>query len=182
MTYEGRGRSLGPSNLALFKLLPPIDLFILSSSETNLKFKMALEVTHRYLQGESAMADFNGSYSCVRTLFLSGCSGSSTSRGRRAGRVGFCSSRSRVGREAAWTGCTGSRAAQPSAAWRWREVLAVSEPRHAGRGHGALDWRLPVFFGKEDLCCWDLIWKIPSIVLFLFTIMICLLFVHVVET
>lgn len=67
MTYEGRGRSLGPPNLALFKLLPHIDLFILSSSETNLKFKMALEVTHRCLQGESAMADFNGSCSCVHT-------------------------------------------------------------------------------------------------------------------
>lgn len=36
-------------------------------SETNLKFKMALEVTHRYLQEESAMADFNGLYSYILT-------------------------------------------------------------------------------------------------------------------
>ncbi|KAK2514572.1 Atp8b1 [Columba livia] len=57
----------------------PADILLLSSSEpnslcyvetaeldgeTNLKFKMALEVTHRYLQGESAMADFNGLIEC----------------------------------------------------------------------------------------------------------------------
>jgi len=36
-------------------------------SETNLKFKMSLEVTHRYLQEESAMADFNGLYSYILT-------------------------------------------------------------------------------------------------------------------
>lgn len=60
------GRRLGLFNLALFKLLSHICVFnkmtFLSFllSETNLKFKMALEVTHRYLQGESAMANFNG--------------------------------------------------------------------------------------------------------------------------
>uniref|UniRef100_A0A8C3Y1C1 Phospholipid-transporting ATPase n=1 Tax=Catharus ustulatus TaxID=91951 RepID=A0A8C3Y1C1_CATUS len=32
--------------------------------ETNLKFKMALEVTHRYLQEESALADFDGLVEC----------------------------------------------------------------------------------------------------------------------
>ncbi|NXI58332.1 AT8B1 ATPase, partial [Chloroceryle aenea] len=57
----------------------PADILLLSSSEpnslcyvetaeldgeTNLKFKMALEVTHRYLQEESAMADFNGLIEC----------------------------------------------------------------------------------------------------------------------
>ncbi|NXT96325.1 AT8B1 ATPase, partial [Anhinga rufa] len=57
----------------------PADILLLSSSEpnslcyvetaeldgeTNLKFKMALEVTHRYLQEERAMADFNGLIEC----------------------------------------------------------------------------------------------------------------------
>uniref|UniRef100_A0A663NC57 Phospholipid-transporting ATPase n=1 Tax=Athene cunicularia TaxID=194338 RepID=A0A663NC57_ATHCN len=57
----------------------PADILLLSSSEpnslcyvetaeldgeTNLKFKMALEVTHRYLQEESAMAEFNGLIEC----------------------------------------------------------------------------------------------------------------------
>ncbi|XP_068785081.1 phospholipid-transporting ATPase IC-like isoform X3 [Struthio camelus] len=57
----------------------PADILLLSSSEpnslcyietaeldgeTNLKFKMALEVTDRYLQEESAMADFNGLIEC----------------------------------------------------------------------------------------------------------------------
>lgn len=40
--------------------------------ETNLKFKMALEVTHRYLQEESAMADFNGSCSYILTAVQRG--------------------------------------------------------------------------------------------------------------
>lgn len=57
--------------LILFKLLSCINVFnkmtFLSFlfSETNLKFKMALEVTDKYLQEESAMADFNGLYSCI---------------------------------------------------------------------------------------------------------------------
>ncbi|XP_009980579.1 PREDICTED: phospholipid-transporting ATPase IC-like, partial [Tauraco erythrolophus] len=57
----------------------PADILLLSSSEpnslcyvetaeldgeTNLKFKMALEVTHRFLQEEGAMADFNGLIEC----------------------------------------------------------------------------------------------------------------------
>ncbi|XP_013801370.1 phospholipid-transporting ATPase IC [Apteryx mantelli] len=57
----------------------PADILLLSSSEpnslcyietaeldgeTNLKFKMALEVTDRYLQEESAMADFSGLIEC----------------------------------------------------------------------------------------------------------------------
>ncbi|NXL94079.1 AT8B1 ATPase, partial [Alectura lathami] len=57
----------------------PADILLLSSSEpnslcyvetaeldgeTNLKFKMALEVTDRYLQEENAMADFNGLIEC----------------------------------------------------------------------------------------------------------------------
>ncbi|XP_066843923.1 phospholipid-transporting ATPase IC isoform X1 [Anser cygnoides] len=57
----------------------PADILLLSSSEpnslcyvetaeldgeTNLKFKMALEVTDKYLQEESAMADFNGLIEC----------------------------------------------------------------------------------------------------------------------
>ncbi|NXL37155.1 AT8B1 ATPase, partial [Glaucidium brasilianum] len=57
----------------------PADILLLSSSEpnslcyvetaeldgeTNLKFKMALEVTHRYLQEERAMAEFNGLIEC----------------------------------------------------------------------------------------------------------------------
>uniref|UniRef100_U3I446 Phospholipid-transporting ATPase n=1 Tax=Anas platyrhynchos platyrhynchos TaxID=8840 RepID=U3I446_ANAPP len=37
---------------------------IRDGSETNLKFKMALEVTDKYLQEESAMADFNGLIEC----------------------------------------------------------------------------------------------------------------------
>jgi len=37
-------------------------------SETNLKFKMALEVTDRYLQEEKAMADFNGLYSYIFSI------------------------------------------------------------------------------------------------------------------
>ncbi|XP_042687158.1 phospholipid-transporting ATPase IC isoform X3 [Centrocercus urophasianus] len=57
----------------------PADILLLSSSEpnslcyvetaeldgeTNLKFKMALEITDRYLQEENAMADFNGLIEC----------------------------------------------------------------------------------------------------------------------
>ncbi|OXB60756.1 hypothetical protein ASZ78_016807 [Callipepla squamata] len=57
----------------------PADILLLSSSEpnslcyvetaeldgeTNLKFKMALEVTDKYLQEEKAMADFNGLIEC----------------------------------------------------------------------------------------------------------------------
>lgn len=55
--------------LIVFKLLSCIHGFnkitFLSFllSETNLKFKMALEVTHRHLQEESALADFDGWYS-----------------------------------------------------------------------------------------------------------------------
>lgn len=60
-------------NLIVFKLLSCIHVFSKMTflsfllSETNLKFKMALEVTHRYLQEESAMADFNGLYSYILT-------------------------------------------------------------------------------------------------------------------
>lgn len=84
MTWEERGKdmflfifyfSIGcPEkwwylNLIVFKLLScirgfnTITFLCFLLSETNLKFKMALEVTHRHLQEERALADFDGWYS-----------------------------------------------------------------------------------------------------------------------